>query len=258
MNEQQPAVRDVVARLPKTAAYKNQAKIILENEFATMSCAAIGAAFEHVDYDFPKAFQLLNRIQSTKTETKGNNVMTHVRRVFPQMPHRVKRVFIKTERAKKQLAVTEPALVRDCREVYIDGNDSYDIPGSDATDNLPPEILVVDSFDEANVDEKAVDTEANGLVECRCCYGDYPPQDIQECGAHRGHHVCKGCIYRYVSEQVDGNNTTNFRCIIDEKCGSSYHHVTVLEKVLSPELKRRTNDAIYRDQVTQAGVEGQW
>jgi len=269
-----------VARLPKSKAYKTEVKKHLDNEFCRVSCQAIGLVLKHVDFHFPDAFHLLQQIQgvhdSIDASDSAESVMAKVQTAFPPMPNHVK-VFIKQNRPQKRFRVTDQLLLVDMNVMPDQaandekGNNppvvGTDHAANDKTENNTPAVAegkviaqgpteapLVEEFSK----EEAEVTNENGLVECGCCYGDYPPEDMKECLANQGHQVCKGCIYRYVSEQLDGNNSIEFHCIIDENCRHTYHHATVLEQVLSPGLKRRANDAIYRSVVQQAGIEGLW
>ena len=216
------------------AAYKNQAKKLLENTFPGISCAAINVVLNHVKFNFTDAFHILYEIQAMK-----DNDDAAADNVFPQMPPKIK-VFLKHLRPKKRVSIQQAALLEEIQAIPALNN---------TKGNDPPAVGDIEAAD---------DEDGETLVECGCCYGDYPPNDMKECNANAGHQVCKDCIYRYVSEQLDGNNSINFQCIVNETCRHTYHHASVLDQVLSPGLKRRTNDAIFRSVVEQAGVEGVW
>jgi len=249
-----PLPISAAARLPKATVYKKQVKKLLENKFSSISCAAISAVLKHVDFHYPDADRILNRIEANGLANEdADDARVKVQAVFPTMP-KIK-VFLKNDRAHKRFRVTNPLLLQEICSA-LDGTANDD----DSKENKSPATIVKDdqtTFSKGP-EELFESEENNGLVECGCCYGDYPPQDMKECTANEGHQVCKDCICRYVSEQLDGNNNINFQCIIDENCRQPYHHISVLEEVLSPDLKRRTNDAIYRSVVQQAGVDGLW
>ena len=224
-----------VKRLPpKGQGYKNQSKKLLENTFPRISCAAINAVLKDVDFEFTDAFHVLLGIQVAHENDDAN--------ALSRMPGNINKVFLKARRAKKKFRIQEASLLKEIQAIP-------ELKG--AKENEPPEM--VEEATEAKAKE-----DVAALVECGCCYGDYPPEDMKECSANVGHAVCKGCIYRYVSEQLDGNNSINFQCIINDQCHHRYDQSSVLDQVLSPGLKRRTNDAIFRSVVEQAGVEGVW
>jgi TRIAD3 protein (E3 ubiquitin-protein ligase RNF216) len=227
---------------PKKTAYKNQAKKLLENTFPLISCAAINAVLKSVDFSFADAFYILREIDET-TRGKGDGAHEKAIRHLQHHPNNKIKVFLKHPRAKKRFSVREPLLLEEVACI-----DELNVKERD-----PPAPAPNDDED----GEKENENEG-ALVECGCCYGDYPAKDMKQCVANVGHIVCKTCISRYVSEQLDGNNCIQFQCIVDDSCGQIYPTTTVLDEILSPRLKRRTNDAIFRAQVEQAGVEGVW
>ncbi|KAL3912974.1 MAG: hypothetical protein SGILL_006675, partial [Bacillariaceae sp.] len=233
-NAPPPIVTAPLAR-PKAPGYKNQLKRYLENKYRSISCLAINQVMKHVDFNCRDADRLLHRIESTRKDVLDINdiveTLAKVRVAFPAMQE-IQKVFLKSNRPKKSFRVTDPTLRRD-----IEAADVIDLTNDDKENDVPPARL------------------KDEMVECGCCYGDYAASDMKECTANAGHKVCKDCIYRYVSEQLDGNNCTEFKCIISQECGQPYHHVNVLEEVLSPRLKKRTNDAILLAAAKEAGCD---
>ena len=57
-----------------------------------------------------------------------------------------------------------------------------------------------------------------------------------------------------MSEQLDGNNSTRFECIVSDTCKCVYT-TTLLDKVLTPRLKGRVNESVFREQVKLSGLE---
>lgn len=229
--------RLVVPRTERTA-YKNEAKKLLENSFPRISCAAINAVLADVDFRCPDAFRILTEIDHSR-DMEDDNVAA----IFPQMPLRIK-VFLKHNRPKKRFRIHEPLLLEDIEAIP----DLYEIKEEDPAP-LPNEIAP--SQDEIRLLEDV-------LLECGCCYAECNPKEMKQCNANLDHRICKDCIYRYVSEQLDGNNSINFQCIVHEECRHAYHQANVLDEVLSPGLKLRTNQAIFRSEVKQALGDGMW
>lgn len=217
--------------MKKTAksAYRNQAKKLLENTFPQISCAAINSVLNHVGYNFPEAFRILSNIQAEYPDGDGTAA-------FPSMSSKIK-VFLKNERLKKRRYVRDPKLLEE-----ING-----IPELNTKENNPPARLANDPQEGDEEDDE------EGELECGCCYGDYPPEQMRQCSAGTGHKVCKECIYRYVSEQLDGNGSVLFECIVSEECSHIYP-ITLLDQVLSPKLKKRTNDRLFRAEAKKAGL----
>ena len=225
---------------PKAPAYKNQLKKHLENKYQSISCVAITAVMKHVEFDCRYADHLLGRIQGINPSIDGTTeegLMEQVQAIFPAMPPNIK-VFLKNDRAKRAFRVTNPTLRRDILDAQmVDLIDLTEDDDDEKENALPP----------ARLKEE--------MVECGCCYEDYGASEMVECTANVGHRVCKLCINRYVSEQLDGNHRIDFPCFIDDSCGHPYHHANVLEQALSPRLMQRTNDALFRESVKQAGLD---
>ena len=82
---------------------------------------------------------------------------------------------------------------------------------------------------------------------------EYPHAEMKECSTGSGHFVCTGCIYRFVSEQLDGNGSIQFKCIVDADCQNHYSSA-LLDTALSPKLNRRVNDLVIREEMKKAGI----
>ncbi|CAB9518199.1 protein ligase RNF216 [Seminavis robusta] len=222
----------------KTSAYKNQCKKLLENTFPRVSCAAITAVLDHVEFSFSDAFGLLTMMDGCFPDNDMAKATVLSRVVIPAKI----RVFLKNNRTKnnkKRFYIRNAAL-----QAEIDA-----IPQLRAKENkVPVEVIVVDDDDDDDVTK-----ENDGEVECGCCYGDFRRSEMSECSGKSGHLVCSECIYRFVSEQLDGNDSVQFQCIIHQDCKHVYTNA-LLDQVLSPKLKQRTNDRIFREVVKQSGL----
>ena len=108
----------------------------------------------------------------------------------------------------------------------------------------PPIDLTADSSEDE--EEKEEETE------CGCCFGDYPISALKQCAAGENHYVCRDCIQSYVSEQLDGNGSTEFKCIVSAECSCKYS-LAFLDQVLSPMLKKRANEMVALEEIKKAG-----
>lgn len=246
---------------PPSTAYKRQAKKVLENLFPRISCLAISTILRRVDFCFPNAYEMLLEIQ-TKFENNGDNNDD----VLQQFPSNMK-IYLKHLRVKKGFRVQDSTLLKEMNAIPTISNtkDNHESAAAATTTTIDVEnkenndVLAVSTInrDKAEAVEE-VKEDLVELFECGCCFGDYPAVEMSECTADVGHKVCNECIYRYVSEQLDGKNTPEFQCIVDDKCHHTYHQANVLDQVLSPGLKRRTNEAIFRSIVEEMGDESYW
>ena len=91
-------------------------------------------------------------------------------------------------------------------------------------------------------------------MECLCCCDDYNLSEMRECSPGSGHRVCQRCINAYVSEQVDGNDSAVFKCIVDPNCQNTYS-LFLLDETLSPKLRKRANDKVFRAEAKKAGID---
>ena len=224
-------------------SYKQECKILLENSFPRVSCAVINAVLHHVEFEFPEAFALITmRIQPCFP----NDLLAKAscRRFI--LSDKI-RVFLKHDRPQKRLNIRNATLraqINDNAELNQKENKSAQAP------------VIIDFLDIEDDDDRkppARNLEAEEEVDCGCCYTEFPRRELRACSGNPDHLVCQECIYRFVSEQLDGNGSVNFQCIVHPDCASVYTH-SLLDQVLSPKLKQRTNDAIFREEVKAAGL----
>lgn len=212
------------------ASYRNQAKKMLKNSFPIISCAAIDATLRSSGYNFSVAFACLSQIEIQRTGIDGDGTGS-----FPEISKHIK-IFLKNERSIERFSLNNRQL-----KVEIDS-----IPELNTK-----EIKHV--RDEKDDELPAKDDATEAQTECLCCYGEYPLSQLRECTNGSGHYACRQCIYQYVSEQLDGNGSTKFNCIVDLNCKCKYS-MALLDQALSPKLSTRVNDRIFREELEKAGM----
>jgi len=88
--------------------YSQQAKLVLQNEFPRLSCAAIDDVIQSSKYKFTSAFHVLSYIESHREEGDG-------RGQFKMLPDSIK-VFLKSDRPSKTFQLTDQQL---CDEIAL-------------------------------------------------------------------------------------------------------------------------------------------
>ena len=100
--------------------------------------------------------------------------------------------------------------------------------------------------------------EADEMIECGCCYGEYTWDDITSCNG--GHLVCRGCVTHTVQECAFGQGDNSYdgrglRCIAvsNENCD----HVipsTTLDGIIPAELMEKLTARIISSELETANI----
>jgi TRIAD3 protein (E3 ubiquitin-protein ligase RNF216) len=100
----------------------------------------------------------------------------------------------------------------------------------------------------------AGDDEEDGAdIECTCCYGDYPFDEMVQCT--EGHLFCRDCLRKYAEETVFGKGQTDLHCLDGSGCKALFPH-NQLEKSLGTVTYNKIMDRLADIEVRQAGIEG--
>ena len=222
--------------------YIRQARKLLMNTFQRVSCSAIDKILSLCKYNFTRSYHYLVEINNHRT-ANGNGAGR-----FVLIPKSVK-VFNKSNRAKDKLELTDESLLGEVDDIPA-LNTKEGKTATDTEPNTSSAKPVIDLSADSDDDEEEKEEER----ECLCCFGDYPVSELRQCSAGDGHYVCIQCINRYVSEQLDGNGSTTFECIASAECSCKYS-MAFLDQVLSPTLKKRTNEMVALEEIKKAGVD---
>jgi hypothetical protein len=225
-----------------TQSYKCQAKFFLIDTFDWVSCSAISYIFQHVEFGFSDAYAILSELMAVWPHDDQGKALLHDLR--PKV-----KIFLKKRRFKKRFRIRDERLLEEIAQME-------DLQVKENADDAPVQGQVEDEED-GDVDPDAKEPSSNNnahVFECLCCFGEYPAEELKGvCNANVLHIVCKGCTNAYVSEQVNGQNRAVFTCIVDTRCTGVYPPA-LLDQVLTPKTKKRTNDAVYRDNVRESGI----
>jgi hypothetical protein len=216
-------------REPKDV-YNHQALNLLKTTFPKISFFAMQRVLKSVHFSFTAAYNILDQINRLfPEENSAMNICLHYGVRMPV------RIFLKTLRGKEPFRLDNTMLLAEIQE----------IPFFNQKENIRVVLIADDQEDDTSVDDKAA-------VECGCCFGVYHSSEMSQCSAKCGHYVCNGCIYRYVSEQLDGKDSVVFQCIVQENCKSLYMEA-MLDQVLSPRLKERVGSRLVQKEAEKAG-----
>ena len=233
---------------PPSNVYKRQARQLLVNTFQRVSCQAIDAILSMCKFNFTRSFYSISVINHQRIDNGDG------RGQFNLIPKGVK-VFVKKDRQKTHIEITDATLVGeldDISELNLKVAATTKQSVVTPKKSLKP-AMTIDLTADSSEDEEEKEEEK----ECLCCFGDYPVSALKQCSAGENHYVCRECIQRYVSEQLDGNGSTIFKCIVSADCACHYS-LAFLEEVLSPRLKKRANERVALEEIKKAGGGDIW
>ena len=232
--------------VPTTAKYRQQSVRFLQNHYRGIACLTISSLFSSNDYHFTSTFEVLSHVRDEDDAT--------IQRLQASQPGL--KIFIKTERKAKRVRVTDRALldkIESIPELNLKRAPAAVALAAEGDDGDDDDVSIINLVDDSSVE--SVDNDGAGLkqIECGCCFGEYPPESMDECSALGGHQCCRDCLRRFVSEQLDGQNRTDFNCIVNADCRGSYS-MFQLSKILSPRTNQRLNDVAFRAGVEASGM----
>ncbi|KAK6170736.1 hypothetical protein SNE40_019051 [Patella caerulea] len=93
--------------------------------------------------------------------------------------------------------------------------------------------------------------EAGESIECLCCYGEHPFENMVQC--FDGHLFCKTCLQSYVKEAVFGSGKLDLSCMTDG-CDSSFPG-SQLELCLAQDVLEKYQDRVREENLNLADIE---
>ena len=90
------------------------------------------------------------------------------------------------------------------------------------------------------------------LIECGCCFGEFPFEEIVQCCD--GHLFCKGCLHGYAKEIIFGSAMASVRLVcMGEDCGQSFPY-SQLEKCLTKDEIEKYRSRLQEDCLAKADI----
>lgn len=231
-----------------SSEYKKQSLYVLNLNFRRISVAAINRCFQHNNGNFTEAYNCLQDIVNIVDDVAARNrrgivgdeilerqevileradFLRHLHRVALSRPRSVTSV-AQRQRIEdddliremgsipemndwlhaKKAAATKKKRTRTISEPI---DLTMDSPGSDKENDDVIFNAAEFSSSSSPSPSKPPPSPAECVVECGCCYGEYPIEQMTHCnGADDLHFFCHDCVRNNINEQVYGKNGTYF------------------------------------------------
>ncbi|ESO87151.1 hypothetical protein LOTGIDRAFT_55132, partial [Lottia gigantea] len=88
-------------------------------------------------------------------------------------------------------------------------------------------------------------------IECGCCYGEQPFEDMVQC--YDGHLFCKSCLQSYVREAVFGSGKLDLRCMT-ESCDTNFPE-SQLQCCLETDVLEKYQERVREENLNLADLE---
>lgn len=114
----------------------------------------------------------------------------------------------------------------------------------------------VESKDKAMAEELnyQLASDENALMECGCCYAEYPFEQLVQCT--EAHLFCKQCLQRYAEQTLFGDGRTTLKCMntMGDPCPGVFTE-SMLRASLSEKVLAKFSEAQTRDILKAAQIE---
>jgi hypothetical protein len=234
---------DAAGRMPAdvmTQAYKKQALHLLKCSFHLLSVASIRKVYAHVKFRFLPANEILSSISLLANRP---NFDRHILQVAPFLlgTEPAIQIVLKTPRKVVHVGVRDPILRQEVNNMHAAKENSKS--GRHVAVAKVPSVTLKDPPPLA----PAIIT-----LECVCCFGDYPIEEICQC--EDGHLFCCSCVRGYVQEEVFGKNSCELHCLSMDGCALGFSDA-MLKKALPAKVLVNFNKLVYRKGVEAADVD---
>jgi len=95
--------------------------------------------------------------------------------------------------------------------------------------------------------------EDGALLECGCCFSEYPFESIVQCS--EGHLFCKSCLKQYVETTIFADGKSNLNCMSTSESCCGFFTGSMLRSSLPDKILEKYDEAYARDSIKSAKIE---
>ena len=261
--------------------YRNQVFEFLKHHYSKISVSCIRQTLKHHGHSFTASYRTLDRINRlTQEDVPPRQLEDRIRREFPFLSP-TSSIVIQRRRSSPHPMLSNQELLDE-----IDGVDELNqkenrkenrkgasvcvaegmvrendrgpfvpVPPPVAA-SIPSVTSLSSPFSSPTAAFKTPAKKPDEMeVECQCCYGDFPFEIMVHC--NNGHLFCSACLRSHVSEELFGNNRDSFKCMSMDGCTEGFEDM-MLDKALTPRIRKKTGEHIYRAEIAKLQLDDLW
>lgn len=220
----------------RSKAYKHQSLTLLKNHFNGISVAAIRATLKQHEFNFTRAYHSLELLKTTNNISPSHPFLASTKTNFIQRPRPVVQIPRSTDRDLiAEIEAIDELNVKENR----------------------PVAKTIDLTADDEEDDKKAPASVEALIECECCFGDYPFDEM--CSCDEGEHLfCCDCVRSYVREQVFGNDNSKLNCMSAEGCQAGISILFIEKAITDPKEQERVHEHMFHSNINSASMNDLW
>jgi len=237
---------------PFSDRYKREALGLLQVVFPFLSVDAARCAFQYCQNHFSQTHRFLKSVDQQRRRQEGKDASAiddEVRKAMRPCFDKVRtRIFILKPRYNKK-GVLKPRDAALLKEIESIPKLAKEFAQKKRLKSSP----VVDGA--AGGGQAATTISADMLMECGCCFGDFPFDVEEMCQCTDGHVFCHTCVRNHVNEQVFGNVSTEVRCMSLDGCQAQIPRSAIEQALPDVKALRSVDAHLARANIDKAGIE---
>lgn len=231
-----------------SSLYCEQCERLLRNQFRRISCKDIKRAMRYCNNHYAPTYKILEEamlsMDKNICESSQASILQNATSTPPtQLTSKYKnRFFIKSLLANKRPLMFNLSTIHSDLQLEIDYVKKQETLNEEKKDAIYAAKLNKQQY----LDE-------GELIECGCCYGSFPFEEIVQCSD--GHLFCKECLSGYSKEVIFGSSMTCVKLIcLVENCGQPFPY-NQLEKCLTNDEINKYQSRLQEDCLAKADIE---